>query len=615
MTKHLTAQRVATAATALGQLGINRLQSNPLVQFLVVTSLRSNPGEQRVRLSPDDVTDFCERWFAVEGHEGRPWFVPMGPGWVKMAPNRGYPVGTVWSTLIESSAKRDQVFHAQVLPSSEREVSLEEEPKLLAGLRALVHSGGADRRLPLRELAVWRFRLAELADDVNIEDLERQILEELKLTEEEQRVLLDPPSPADPSAVWNAGPPDASALLDLLPPPPDPTGQLADLASPSRPRAPLEVPVVDVELDDRLWRVIRNAVASFTCVLLVGPPGTGKGQILARIAQEVAERPELYGFDGSAHEDGWPDPVVKTPHEGWQTFDLIGGHIADPGGGLRWAAGFVLDAIRDDRWVVLDETNRGDLDKIMGPMITWLAGGVSEIGATSTHETRRPILLGWTDAAACRTTPPEGIDTDSDVVSGPVEYRAGRDWRLLGSFNPQDAQRVFAIGQALGRRFKSVPIPPLDPPAFEHLLTRQFPALDPDAVRRIKLLYTAHLDSLDGVLGPALFLDVARYVAQSMFEAAAGPEAEVGAEGGDDGGQEGDRSDHEPGDAGVHRGDQDSGGSVVETLVAEGYLVVVGRFLANLDPSVLAELRTNSADALSDAQWRWVTDGLKALAL
>ncbi len=53
----------------------------------------------------------------------------------------------------------------------------------------------------------------------------------------------------------------------------------------------------------------------------------------------------------------------------------------------------------------------------------------------------------------------------------------------------------------------------------------------------------------------------------------------------------------------------------LDELIAEGYLVTVGRFLANLDPAVFAELRTNSGDALNGDQWEWIAEGLKALAL
>lgn len=487
---------------------------------------------------------------------------------------------------------------------------------------ALVRSGGVDRRLPLRELAIWRHRLEALDDDIEIEDLEAKVIDELRLTDLELSILLSPPSMADPSPVYESGDPDPAALVALLPRPQNPAGQLAGLTAPSQTSTPLEVPVIDVELDERMWRIIRNAVSAFTCVLLVGPPGTGKGQILARIAQEVAEHPELYGFDGSAHGDGWPDPVVKTPHEGWQTFDLVGGPIVDPEAELRWSAGFMLDAIRDDRWVVLDETNRGDLDKIMGPLITWLAGGVAEIGVTSTRETRRSIQLGWTDSAACRTTPPEGVDADDSDLSTDVEYRAGKDWRLLGSFNPQDAQRVFAIGQALGRRFKSVPVAPLEPAQFEDLLVRQFADLSDEVVRKLKLLYGAHLDSEEGLLGPALFLDAARYVARSLAtresDHAPDAEAEGGAEISVDDDIDADTDvDKEP-ELGGEPSAEEASLSVpnnVDDLIAEGYLVTVGRFLANLDPAVLAELRTNSGDALPEDQWEWIAEGLKALAL
>lgn len=631
MTKHLAATRVAAAATALQQVGTSRHQVNPLIQFLLVSSCRENPGDQQVLLSPHQVTTFCDAWFEVPGHADMPWFVPLGNnGWNREATNGGYPIGTVWSTLDRSSGKRNKVFKAQALSPNERQVSLESGQALLDGLAGLVTAGSINRKLPLRELAIWRFRADELPDDIEIKALEEQLVTELKLTVGERAVLLLPSSDADLPAVFDPGPPNPDDLVELLPKPQNPSGQLGGaVAHKNLPNA-AGVPIIDVELDDRLWRVIRNAVASFSCVLLVGPPGTGKGQILAKIAQEVAETPELYGFDAAPHTDGWPSPVVKTPHEGWQTFDLIGGHIARPEGGLRWAPGFLLDAIRDDRWVVLDETNRGDLDKIMGPLITWLAGGTAEIGSTSTGESRRSIVLGWTEDEICQTIPPEGVDLPDDELSSDVEYRAGSQWRLLGSFNPQDAQRVFPIGQALSRRFKSIPIPPLDPKQFEALARRQFPRLSADAVRRIKLLYSAHLDTADTVLGPALFLDIARYVVNSTpaldddseddeapLAGTADPGSGTSSSAQDDD-EAGEKSPEEATETVVST--PTSSPPIIESadqegLVAEGYLVTIGRFCANLDPAVLGQLRTNSGDALSEEQWGWIRERIRALAL
>ena len=67
-----------------------------------------------------------------------------------------------------------------------------------------------------------------------------------------------------------------------------------------------------------------------------------------------------------------------TPEEGWTTRDLLGGETVDDNGNLRFRPGHVLEAIRDDRWLVLDEANRADMDKIFGGLLTFLSDKASD---------------------------------------------------------------------------------------------------------------------------------------------------------------------------------------------------------------------------------------------
>lgn len=109
-------------------------------------------------------------------------------------------------------------------------------------------------------------------------------------------------------------------------------------------------------------------------------------------------------------------------------------------------------------------------------------------------------------------------------------------------------------------------------------------------------------------MGPALFLDAARYVARSLASEEAGDLPDAEEEGGPQAEAEG------SGEATAETASPTTSDNVDE-LIAEGYLVTVGRFLANLDPAVFAELRTNSGDALAEDQWEWIAEGLKALSL
>lgn len=244
--------------------------------------------------------------------------------------------------------------------------------------------------------------------------------------------------------------------------------------------APPDQEQLAVAVDSRVERMLRLALTAYSSVLLVGPPGTGKGTLLRWIFDRIAADPTAYGFDvGFA-----PKPLWRTPDESWSAFELIGGLAPDKDGALSWSPGAMLNAIAEDRWLILDETNRADMDKIMGPLLTWLSKQEVEIGRSAAHN-GDAIRIGWA------TT--QQSDVPRDPGGDGTRYLAGTAWRLIGTFNPQDAQRVFRFGQALSRRFVAVPVPAVRPGQFEQLLGAAYPGLTDEAARAIVGLYTAHL--------------------------------------------------------------------------------------------------------------------------
>ncbi len=70
----------------------------------------------------------------------------------------------------------------------------------------------------------------------------------------------------------------------------------------------------------------------------------------------------------------------------------------------------------------------------------------------STHVGADRVVLGWAEGGTSSVDNMEGLDA-SEPTGESVQYLAGDQWRLLGTYNAVDAQRVFRSGQALGRRF------------------------------------------------------------------------------------------------------------------------------------------------------------------
>jgi len=311
----------------------------------------------------------------------------------------------------------------------------------------------------------------------------------------------------------------------------------------------------EVIVNSRTERMLRRAVSNFASVLLVGPPGTGKGRLVRWIADEARSDPVSFGFPEGTD----PNPMWRTPDESWSAFEMIGG-LAPRDGELAWSNGLLLNSLAEDRWLVLDETNRADMDKIMGPLLTWLAGQEVEVGRTAAHD-GHAVLLGWSDDAASTAMDPGG-------AGHPTAFVAGTSWRLLGTYNPQDAQRVFRFGQALSRRFTTVPVPALSPGEFESLLETRCPELSDEAKASIVGLYSAHYASAETVLGPAVFLRAGAYLTNM-----------------------------EP---------QES----TDELTAEAYVLSLGKYLSSFDDLVFEDLGRRVLEdedaALGAAQWAWV---------
>lgn len=331
-----------------------------------------------------------------------------------------------------------------------------------------------------------------------------------------------------------------------------------------------------LRLSERTLRMVRLAIASSRAVLLVGPPGTGKTEILSQVLEDIDAEPQRFGLTRTGVETSW-----VTPEEEW-TFDSIVVGETVSAGEIQSVEGKLLEAIREDKWLVLDEANRADMDRVLGGVLTWLSGKrvrvgtwrEATVGPPRTHESH-PVYLDWSNESASTC--------DVATADGGREYVAGADWRVLGTYNAVDAQRVFRMGQALSRRFKHVPIPPADLGDFRLLITDFITedSLRSVLVTRISAIYDAHLAVEDAQLGAGLFVDMPAYV-------------EAGRRMNTYDGQD-------PAD--------------FEELLAEAYLASVGAILARFEPDVLLDLGAEVVDkgGLSGPAWEWILSQLVAM--
>ncbi|MDX1888140.1 AAA family ATPase [Mycolicibacterium sp. 050158] len=327
---------------------------------------------------------------------------------------------------------------------------------------------------------------------------------------------------------------------------------------------------VPIEIDPRIERMVRLAILSAPAVILVGPPGSGKTTLLRQVVDRIVADPKSFGFQVGPAGVEW-----SAAEENWSTTDLVGGQTID-GNELRFRPGRVLSAIADGNWLIVDEVNRADMDRIFGGLLTWLSGQDVTLGTVSPAIGSPQVQLGWSTGATC-TVENEARLTDPASGSGPVRYVAGTEWRLLGTYNALDAQRVFRFGHALGRRFLRVPIPAADTEKFRTALLAQDHGLPEPLLDAIVAIYSAHLTNSMTTLGPALFLRMADYIA-----------AGVG-------------TDAEQLTTITH---------VERELLAEAYLVNVGTWLREMEDELasLGHAIVEQYHALSQAEWEWVVE-------
>ena len=531
-----------TALNDFRELRYTRAVVSLVESFLVSKSLEAQPGHGEAKI--EQVNGAVRKLFVLDASNPLGRLYPFRYDW-RNPDDSGRK--TVWNNTTRGRKLATSIF---------RDGGVRQGEDIRNGLRsdasAIVRDTLAEkghRRPSAEALICLLLREYDFPADSDWQDAERVLLEQFALSEADLENISIPRSLGCPLL----GPPewDVAQLPDGLAPP----AAVRNLAVSRQPSAATPTDESEpVVLDRRVERMLRRAVMNYRFVMLVGPPGTGKGRLVRWIADQVAGNPAALGF-----EEGFrPDPVWITPDDTWSALELVGGLVPADDGRLRWSNGFIPDALRQDRWLVLDEANRADLDRIMGPLLTWLADEEVQIGRTDPH-TGIPIILGWSGSGSSM------VEVADDGAS--MRFLAGRDWRMIGTYNPQDAMRVFSFGLALSRRFVVVPVPTISPGQFEELLRTHHPRIEDPVLVAIHGLYSAHCSDPETSLGPAVFLRIARYL-------------EPGAE-----------------------------SDTLAEQLAEGYVLNVGKYLATYSDETLQTLGRRVLDdeeVCTEGQWRWI---------
>lgn len=240
-----------------------------------------------------------------------------------------------------------------------------------------------------------------------------------------------------------------------------------------------------LRLSEQVYASVFAALESGKHVVLTGAPGTAK----TTLAEAVAEAAARAGLC-SGH-------VLTTATADWTTYETIGGLRPTKDNQLEFGLGHFLDAIEKNKWLVIDELNRSNFDRAFGQLFTVLSGQAVQL-PYSRRDDGLPLAL-VPDGA---TVPPA-----ADALEIPAS------WRVIATMNVFDKSLLFEMSFALMRRFAFIEVASPEDDVFEDLIasaSRGHAAAAALAVRFLPLRKRKDL-------GPAVFMDMARYLA-TRFE-------------------------------------------------------------------------------------------------
>ena len=241
----------------------------------------------------------------------------------------------------------------------------------------------------------------------------------------------------------------------------------------------------DFEINQKKIKEICSAFNSNN-IILKGVPGTGKTLIAEHLGSLGSKNKFVNGY------------LLTTATSDWSTFDTIGGLIPNENGKLVFKPGKFLEAIESNKWLIIDEINRADIDKAFGQLFTVLSGYDVELPYNNFEGKPIKIIKNEFSNKSYR-----------DPISG--NYVIGKNWRIIGTMNTVDKDTLYDLSYAFMRRFMFIDInvPNYNNELKEKWISKYFNEIDETYSNELKCVWEI---SSSREFGPAIYSDLLKYI-------------------------------------------------------------------------------------------------------